>query len=234
MGGNVRVVFWGSERGCYVTSNMLILAGYLAGQKGYRITMLELAEEHCGVRNYFEGKQEKYVLDFLRTLIDRQLYYVQTDEWDVYEGEQIAKLITYLESNMDMVFINLANRMDDEAKELLRNAHLVVVNLGQDLRAFDRFYARYANLSANILLMIGNYFEDGECEREYLLRKYRIPKNQLAVIPNNPEYEMACNHRCVERYFRRNRWQRCTTRKKYFLIELERTAEQLCEAIKKR
>ena len=230
----MRIVFWGSERGCHATSNMLTLAGYLACQKGYRITMLELVEEHCGVWNYFCGKREKYVLDFIRTLVDRQLYYVWADEWTAHEGERIVKLITYLESNMDMVFINLANRTDDEAKELLRNAHLVVVNLEQDLRAFDRFYARYANLSANVLLMIGNYFEDGECEREYLLKKYRIPKEQLAVIPNNPEYEMACTNRCVERYLRKNRRQWQTARKKYFMKELERTAEQLCEAIKKR
>lgn len=234
MGGNVRVVFWGSERESYVTSNMLILAGYLACQKGYRITMLELAVEHCGVWNYFRGKHEKYVLDFHRTLVDRQLYYVRTDEWDVQKGEQIAKLITYLERNMDMVFINLANRTDDEAKELLRNAHLVVVNLGQELRAFDRFYARYANLSANVLLMIGNYFEDGECEREFVLKKYRIPEAQLAVIPNNPEYEMACINRSVGRYLRRNKRQWRSARKNYFMKELERTAEQLCEAIKKR
>ena len=234
MGGNVRIVFWGSERGCHVTSNMLILAGYLACQKGYRITMLELAEEQCGVWNYFREKQEKYVVDFLRTLLERQLYYVMNDEWDAHKEEQITKVITYLEHNMDMVFINLANRTDDEAKELMRNAHLVVVNLGQELRAFDRFYARYANLSANVLLMIGNYYEDGACERELLLKKYRIPEEQLAVIPNNPEYEMACDKRCVERYLRRNKRQWCTARKKYFLKELEKVAEQLCEAIKKR
>ena len=234
MGGNVRIVFWGSERGCHATSNMLILAGYLACQKGYRITMLELAEEHCGVWNYFRGKREKYVVDFLKTLVDRQLYYVLTDEWDAYRGEWTTKVITYLEHNMDMVFINLANRTDDEARELLRNAHLVVVNIGQNLRAFDRFYARYANLSANVLLMIGNYYEDGECEREFLLKKYRITEEQLAVIPNNPEYEMACDKRCVERYLRRNRRQWRTARKNYFLKELERAAEQLCEATKKR
>ncbi len=230
----MRIVFWGSERGCCATSNMLMLAGYLACQKGYRITMLELAEEYCGVWNYFRKKQENYANDYLRTLVDRQLYYVDAAEWSEQRNEQIPKLITYLECNMDMVFINLANRTDEEAKELLRKSHLVVVNLKQKLRAFDWYYARYANLSANILLMIGNYYEDGECEREILLEKYRIPKEQLVVIPNNPEYEMACRKRCVERYLRRNKGQWQTARSAYFVRELERAAEQLCEAVKKR
>lgn len=230
----MRIVFWGSERGCCATSNMLMLAGYLACQKGYRITMLELAEEDCGVFSYFQKKQENYANDYLRTLVDRQLYYVDAAKWTEQRNEQIPKLITYLESNMDMVFINLANRTDEEAKELLRKSHLVVVNLKQKLRAFDWYYARYANLSANILLMIGNYYEDGECEREILLKKYRIPKEQLVVIPNNAEYEMACSKRCVEHYLRKKKGQWKTTRKDYFVRELAGAAEQLCEAAKKR
>lgn len=230
----MRIVFWGSERGCYATSNMLLLAGYLACQKGYRIAMLELAEENCGVWNYFRKEQESYANDYLKTLVDRHLYYVKTDEWREQKKEEISKLITHLECNMDMVFINLANRTDEEARELLRQSHLAMVNLKQKLRAFDGYYARYANLSANILLVIGDYYEDGECERELLLEKYRIPKEQLVVIPNNPEYEMACSRRCVERYLRKKKGQWKTMRKDYFIRELERAAEQLYEAAKKR
>lgn len=232
----MRITFWGSERSCGVTSNMLILAGYLACRKGYRIALLELAEEQRGIQRYFPRKCEKYGVEYIRTLINRQLYYVSIPEWQSLAGETmtLVDLIRQLESNMDMVFVNLANRMDEEAKDLMRNAHLVVVNMRQELRAFDRFYARYANLSTNILLMMGNYYEDGVCEKEMLQKKYRIPEEKLAVIPNNPEYEMACAGYHVERYLRRNRQPWLSVRKSYFLKELERTAGVLCEAIKKR
>lgn len=228
----MRIVFWESERGCAATSNMLILASYLTCKKGYRITMLELAEERQGIQKCFSCKSEKYATDYIRTLVSRQLHYVSIPEWQLLTENTmtLVDLIKYLESNMDMVFMNLANRTDDEARDLMHNAHLLVVNLKQEWRSFDQFYARYANLAANILLLIGNYYEDGKCDRAHLRKKYRIPEEQLAVIPNNSEYEMACARGSMERYIRRNGhlWQ--TAMKRQFLKAVEKAAEQLCQA----
>ena len=191
MGGNVKIVFWGSERGSYVTSNMLIIAGFLACKRGYRIAILEMAEEVQSVQKYFPQKSEKYVKEFIRPLIERQLYYVAVDEWEQQEAGKIALLLACLESNMDMVFINLANRTDGEARRLLHNADLTIVNLKQEQRAFDKYYAGYANLpSENFLLMMGNYYYDKGYDKEYMQAKYRIPEWQIAVIPNNPEYSL--------------------------------------------
>ena len=236
LGGSVRIVFWGSERGCCVTSNMLILSAYLACKKGYRIALLELAEEKRGILRYFPRKKMRYAADYIRTLVDRHLYYASLAEWQEQKKgpATVIDMIKQLESNMDMVFVNLANRTDNEAKDLMRNAHLLVVNLKQELRAFDSFYARYANLSTNVLLMIGNYYEDGVCEKEMLQKKYCIPEEMLVVIPNNPEYEMACAEYHLERYLRRNKKTWMSVRKYYFWKELEKTAELLCEAVKKR
>lgn len=220
----MRIVFWGSERGCAATSNMLILGSYLACQKGYRITMLELAEERRGIQQYFPQKREKYAADYIGTLVSRQLYYASASEVPLVE------LLKYLESNMDLVFMNLANRTDEEARDLMRNAHLLVVNLKQELRAVDCFYACYANLSAEIMLIIGNYYEDRTCDKEFLQKKYRIPEEQLVVIPNNPEYEMACAKGSVDRYIRRSNRPWRTAMKNHFLRAVEKAAEQICQA----
>jgi len=225
----VRVVFWGSERGSYVTSNMLILAVYLACRKGYRITMLELAEEEKTVRDCFGSRKGAFVKNYIRTLIERQLYCIAMEEWEKCGEEKLSGLLREVESNMDMVFINLADRTDAEARKVMHSADLTVVNLKQEQRAFDRYYAGYSNLpSETFLLLMGNYYYDKGYDKEYMQAKYRIPEWQLAVIPNNAEYEMACAGKCMEQYMRKygKTWR--TVRKNQFLKDVEQSAELLC------
>ena len=229
----MKIVFWGSERGSFVTSNMLILAGFLSSHRGYRITMLEMEEEAHGISDCFQPKSGSYAKTYIHSLIERQLYYVDMDEWRECDGKA-GDLIKCLESNMDMVFINLANRTDVEARRIMHNADLTVVNLRQEQRAFDKYYASYANLpSENVLYMMGNYYYDRGYDKEYMQMRYRIPEWQLAVIPNNPEYEMACAGKRVERYIRKTGKLWNTVRKSQFLRDVKRAAELICMAVKK-
>ena len=227
----MRIAFWGSERGCCVTSNMLIVATCLACRKGYRSVLMELAEEKQGIESCFSKTKKWHMPKYITTLIERQLYYVSMREWENESETSIPELIKYLELNMDIVFINLANRTDNEAKELLRKADLVVVNLKQKNSDFDRYYAQYANLSKRIFLLIGNYFENEECNIESLQRKYRIPKGQLAVIPNNPEYQVACARGVLERYIRRMQSQFVSAIKEQFIKAVEKASQQIYLAI---
>ena len=98
----MRIVFWGSERGCGVTSNMLIVAAYLACRKGYRIVMMELAEEKRGIETCFPKIEECYMEEYIGTLIRRQLYYVSLREWERENGTSLHELINFLEFNMDI------------------------------------------------------------------------------------------------------------------------------------
>lgn len=227
----MRIVFWGSERESSVTSNMLIVATYLACHKGYRSAMVELAEEKQEMENYFSKREDKRRMKkYISTLIKRQLYYVSIKEWKQKAETTALELIRYLELNMDIVFINLANRTDEDAKELMRKADLVVVNLRQRHVDFDRYYAKYANLSKQIFLLIGNYYENEFCNKETLQKKYRIPKGELAVIPYNPEYQIACDRKCLERYIRRLQFQFMSAIKDYFITEVGNAAEKICDA----
>ena len=148
-------------------------------------------------------------------------------EWERENGTSLFEFINFLELNMDIVFMNLANRTDEEAKSLMRNADLVVVNLKQKNGDFDRYYAQYANLSKKIFLLIGNYYENEYCNKESLQKKYRIPKRQLAVIPNNPEYQIACERGSLERYIRRMQLRFVSAIKDQFFKAVGNAAEQI-------
>ena len=223
----MRIVFWGSERGCGVTSNMLIVSTYLACRKGYRIVMAQLAEEKEGIESYFPKIEEFYGKKYIGTLIRRQLYYVSMKEWEREKGTSLSELIKYLECNMDIVAMDLANRTDEEARNLMRNVDLVVVNLKQEHADFDRYYAKYASLSKKMFLLIGNYYENEYCNKESFQKKYRIPKEQLGVIPYNPEYQVVCAKGCLDSYIRRIQSKFLSGIKEQFLKEVENAAEQI-------
>ena len=221
----MRIVFWGSERESCVTSNMLVLAGYFACHKGCRVCLIELAGEKRSLNSYFPGKRKYYARQGIETLLLHQLYYLQSEAWTG------VSTLAYLETNMDIVFLNLANRTDGEARELMHNADLVVVNLKQDWRAFDMFYAEYANLSARIFIVIGNYYEDGCCDKEQLRKRYGIDETRLGVIPNNPEYEIACMKGQIGRYLKKSNPRYMSAIKSLFMREVEKAAILLYQNI---
>lgn len=221
----MRIIFWGSERESCVTSNMLILAGHFSCQKGYRVCLIELADEKRRINSYFPGKRKHYIKHDIETLMLHQLYYALRETW------KDTNTLNYLETNMDMLFLNLGNRTDSQAREMMHNADLVVVNLKQDFKSFDTFYAEYANLSARIFLLIGNYYEDGCCNREQLQRKYDIKETRLGVIPNNPEYEIACTKGQIGRYLKKSNPKFMSAIKSVFIREVEKTAELLYQNI---
>lgn len=222
----MRIVFWGSECVSTVTSNMLILASYLACRKGYRITLLETERQE--IRKKFPENYGKYAHSYISTLVERQLYHVSVEEWHGRSEEERITMIKYLETNMDMVFIHMAERTDTEARNMMRNAHLLVINLKQEWRSFDRYYARYANLSANVLLLIGDYYYDTGCGKEQLQEKYRICDGQLMVIPHSPKYEVVQSKGSLERYMRHGRWRCRMIMQGRFYKEVGEVAERLC------
>lgn len=219
MGGNVKIIFWGSDRMCSIGTNMLALAGYLVCQKSYRVTIFEMTKEPCNLTEYFPGTHKKYAKEYIDTLIEKGLYYVSRPV-----SQQIMERIEW---NMDAVFVNLANRTDEEAKRMMKEADVLVVNLNQDEMSFDRFFRQYANLSARIVLLLGNYLEDAACNKSYLQNKYRISDEHIAVIPFNREFQLACEKGQIETYMRPKRKALMTKAKRNFIKELENLAQLL-------
>lgn len=238
MGGSVKIVFWGNERNCGVTSNMLILASYLVWHKGYRITIFELVRENRGVKEYLPSSYAKYHKAYIETLVEKQLYYVSGENWKkrqkrrrMRNGKQytpsILSGICYAEQNMDAVLVNLADREDDEARKIMREADLLIVNMKQSEESFEAFFAKYANLSEHIFFLIGSYFTEGNCDRDYLCSKYRILEEDIGVIPFNPELQYICEKSRLDTYIRRSDKNRISGMRYCFMREVEQTAEKI-------
>ena len=231
----MKIVFWGNERNCGLTLNMLLLAEYLVWNKGYRITIFELVREDWGVKAYLPGSYVRYHKVYMETIIEKQLYYVSGEKWKREQKKRQRRRgksfvqsvwdgICYVEKNMDVVFVNLADREDEDARKMMREADLLIVNMKQSEAVFDTFFAKYANISEHIFFLIGSYFAKGSCSKTYLCNKYRIAEENFGVIPFHPQLSYICEEGRLDAYIRHSRKSGMASD---FMQELEQTAEKI-------
>lgn len=234
----MKIVFWGKERNCGLTWNMLLLAEYLVWHKGYRITMFELVREDQGVKAYLSGSCIRYHKAYMETMVEKHLYYISGEKWKQEQkkrqrrrGKQSVQSIwdgiCYIEKNMDVVFVNLADREDEEARKIMRKADLLIVNMKQSEAAFDTFFMKYANLSEHIFFLVGSYFAKGSCDKTYLCSKYRIADDEIGVIPFHPQLAYICEKGRLDAYIRCRQKSKMDGIQAAFIRELEQTAEKV-------
>ena len=220
---------------------MLLLAEYLVWHKGYRITIFELVREDRGTKAYLSGAYTRYHKAYLETIVEKRLYYVSGEKWKKEQkkrqrrrGKQSVQSvwdgICYAEKNMDAVFVNLADREDEDARKIMWEADLLIVNVKQSETAFDAFFMKYANLSEHIFFLIGNYFAKGSCGRDYLCSKYRIAEASMGVIPFHPQLTYLCEKDSLNAYIRGAGKSEMDGLQAVFMRELEKTAEKMISA----
>lgn len=89
-------------------------------------------------------------------------------------------------------FIDCGSRTDEETRQLLREADLVIVNARQSKHMLDRFFLDLPGVSQNSFFLIGSYFHGDIYNRVNIERIYRIPQERIGVIPYNSEFRYAC------------------------------------------
>ena len=238
MGGSVKIVFWSKEPKCGMTSNLLLLSIILVYRKGYRITVFELSGEKNGIKSYFKEPCEKYHKAYIETLIERHLYYISEANWKRRQKKRkmrngkrfkpsILREICTVEPNMDAVFIHLGDREDEEAKKIIWEADVLVVNIKQKEALFETFFAKYANLSGNVFFLMGNYSEGSTLQKSYFCSKYRISENEIGVIPFHSEWNYLLEQDKLVSYVRESDETKISGKKYYFLHEVELCIEKI-------
>lgn len=238
IGGNVKIVFWSKEQDCGMTSNMLILAVFLVYRKGHRIALFELAGEKYGVKSYFKEPCEKYHKAYIETLIERHFYYISEANWKRRQKKRkmrngklfkpsILREIRHVEPNMDEVLIHLGDREDEEAKRIIREADIFLVNVKQEEAGFETFLAKYANLSEHVFFLIGNYSEGSTLQKSYFCSKYRISEREIGIIPFHSEWDYLWKQKKLEHYIGRSDEAKMSGKKYYFLHEVESCIEKI-------
>lgn len=142
-----------------------------------------------------------------------------------YRDYMLQQIIATLDKGMDLVFVDVGTRMDEWTRKLIKEADLLVVSMQQEGELFDKFFLEYANLAANMVFLVGNYRKEGLYNRRNLHRIYRIPENQLVVVPFNPEFQQACEKGRVDKYMKDRQSIYRSENRTYFMRELQNTMD---------
>lgn len=178
---------------------------------------------------------EKLVIENMEPLIENRLYCLSSGTRvlsDFYPEETnhiMQQIIALLNQHMDLTFIDCGNRTDDWTRQVMRKADLLVVNLRQTSVAFDEYFLQHVNLSSKVVYLVGNYQKESIYNKRNLQRIYRIPKERLAVVPFNQEFQLACEKGRLDKYMKGKRNLYATEKRRYFMRELAAAMQILLE-----
>lgn len=88
-------------------------------------------------------------------------------------------------------FYDGGSALTERKRRMLRRADLVVVNLREETSCLERYVCMDWHLARRTLILLGSYCGDVKVSKAYLERVYRIPQEQVIVIPYNNEFHHA-------------------------------------------
>ena len=145
-----------------------------------------------------------------------QNYQMNQEVLDYELNTVIYSLFQLLESVGEDIYIDTEVNCNLSSKIILEEADLVVVNLPQNPYVLEDFFEKYNAIAKKAVYLIGNYNPESKYNSKYILHKYRIEKDKIAVIPYNVHFQNAmtdgrvicfmnqtyrCNRKCEDYYF---------------------------------
>lgn len=94
----------------------------------------------------------------------------------------------------NVVAIDLKNNKDPRSQNLLREADLVVVFLKQDEICLNHYFLHNLVRNENVIYVITDYIYDGLKDWPRILEQYRIPKEELFVLPFSHRLQFLKEH----------------------------------------
>lgn len=166
-----------------------------------------------GLENFYEGSGIEGLLrkiyrgeiypailkGYLQEVIPKHLYYIPQNEVinsELFDYElyyNLHELFKIIEKNTDICFFNVRHKNHLSSNAILEEADLIVVNLYQNQDYLDNFFSNYPSLIQKSIFIIGNYSNKSLLSCKKISKLYEIPLEDIAPIPYNEDFHMACN-----------------------------------------
>lgn len=163
-------------------------------QKGIEHLIRKL---HSGYSVETASSLEHAVSNSVMTFMeDRMNYlpqnYLMNQEVFDYEFNQVVNpMFQLLEKFCDTVYVDTSVGNTLSSKIILEEVDFIVVNLSQNPYILEDFFEHYQSLVKKSLYLIGNYTPESKYTKAYIMRKYQIPRDKIAVIPYNVQFKDA-------------------------------------------
>ena len=163
------------------------------------------------LRRLYHGKynphhnHQNLLRHYTKEVIPKHLYYIpqngtiNSDIFDYELYDNITDLLSKIEENTDICYININRQNHLSSKAILQEADLVVINLCQDSDYLNDFFHNYSSLLYKSIFIVGNYSPKSFMSCKRISKYYDIPLEELLPIPLSEDFVVACNQgRAIE------------------------------------
>lgn len=158
--------------------------------------------------------------------------YIVNKEVFNYEFELVrTQLFQCLEKVADMVFIDTESNGNASSISILNEADLVVVNLNQDLSAWEQLTEEYSSIAKRCVFLVGGYQKDIRLNLRMLRSRFKIPRERIGVIPYNLDLQSAMQEGRLLQFINRSYLENSSCENAYLMQELKRSASMLRENV---
>jgi hypothetical protein len=156
--------------------------------------------------------------------------YIVNKEVFNYEFELVHEdLFRCLERFSDLVFIDTQSHGNASTIEILQEADLIVVNIDQDIKAWEDYFENYQSLIEKSVFLIGRYQKEYAWNVSKLRRRFHVEREQIGVIPYNMELQSAIQEGRILQFLNRNYMRNVHAENNYLMREMKRSAVMLRE-----
>lgn len=169
-------------------------------------------------------------------VVKGRLYYLPQGEYQKQPTYQpsvkdgVRQVIRCTEQLSDLTMIDCGNGTDSLSAYLLAQADAVVIGISQERQNLDAYFQNRHVFSGNVIYLVNAYHPESIYNRNNLIRIYRLPNEELAVIPYNPVFRQVSEKGKIERFICRHMHDKVFDRQFYFMQELMHTAGMVLRA----
>jgi hypothetical protein len=113
-------------------------------------------------------------------------------------------ILTTAKDCYDLQFVDIASGDNALSNKILLSSDLIVVNINQNSFILEDFFANHKEKFKNCMYLVGLYDKESRLNIKNIIRKYKINKSDIAVIPYCREFADACNGGKAVDFFLKN------------------------------
>lgn len=236
----MKIAFWSGEEKIGMTSSMAAAACVCSNVWDLKTVLLQSRNQKGDLYQKFDGSQcscpGRRTRERLVTVRKGRMYYLmqpgyaKQEQYPEFFKKSMRRLILRAEKFADITFIDCGSGEDELAADILSGADVSVINISQGRQCLNLFFQKRHAFHGSVIYLVNQYQQNSICDKQYLNRLYRIPKEALAVIPDNQFFRYAGDNGKMERFILK--YARCTNtdRQFYFMQELAHTVNMILYA----
>lgn len=114
------------------------------------------------------------------------------------------KILDCMEELFEVVFLDCGKGNGPFMEKVAKRAEVIVINLTQSQRILNQYFLQKHHYLEKTVFLVGQYEELFPCNKNYILKNYRLPSETVKTIQYSTGFRDAFEHGKCFRFFQKN------------------------------